>query len=135
MQEELWSKLFSFIEENNLYDKLSDTTVTIYHDLIQKDKDFEIEVAVEIKEKYELEADVCYREIGPIDLAASVMCEGPYERVLPEGELLLAKWIEDNNYIIVGSERVYAYKHPYNEQDPNSFQTEIIFPIKEKEKR
>lgn len=73
-----------------------------------------------------------FKELEYIESAAAVICDGSYEKSLPEGEALLARWIEDNDYEIVGSERAYGIKHPGNEENPENYQTEIQFPVRKK---
>jgi DNA-binding transcriptional MerR regulator/predicted transcriptional regulator YdeE len=127
----LWEKLYDFIDKNNLYPILGDNAIAIYHEMEYKERDVDIEVAVNINDLHESKGSFVFKELDAI-LAATVICDGSYEKILPEGEAVLAKWVEDNGYEIIGSERGYGIRHPGNEQDPHNYQTEIQFPVKKK---
>lgn len=131
-QEALWEKMFTYIGENNLYNIIEDDIIVIYHETEYKEQDINIEIVVPVKEMRKSTGNFIFKELEPIALAASVICEGAYDKTLPEGEAMLAQWIEDNGYEIIGSERAYGLRHPGNEQDPHKYQTEIQFPIAKK---
>ena len=122
-QEAIWEKLYTFIKENDLYSIIDDHVIAIYHDLEYK------EVAIVVKELRDSHSKYVFKELEEISYAATVICNGSYEEVLPEGEAHLANWIEENGYKIIGSERAYGIRHPGNEDDTNKYQTEIQFPI------
>lgn len=124
----LWEKLYAFIGENGLYPLLGENVIAIYHEMEYKERDVDIEVAVTVKELRENNGGFIFKELDAV-LAATVICDGSYEKILPEGEAVLAKWVEDNGYEIKGSERAYGIRHPGNEQDPHNYQTEIQFPV------
>ncbi|ABW20304.1 transcriptional regulator, MerR family [Alkaliphilus oremlandii OhILAs] len=134
-QEALWEKMYAYIGNNDLYTIIENDVIVIYHDTEYKEQDIDIEIAVPVKELRKSTDQFIFKELEPIALAASVICEGSYDKTLPEGETMLAKWIEDNGYEIVGSERAYGLCHPGNEQDPDKYQTEIQFPIVKKHKK
>lgn len=129
-QEQLWERLYSFIGENSMYSILEEAAIALYHEMEYKEHDVDIEVAIPVKEMGKSIGSFVFKELESIDLAATVICNGSYEKILPEGEGLLAKWIEDNDYEIIGSERGYAMRHPGNEQDPNNYLTEIQIPVR-----
>jgi DNA-binding transcriptional MerR regulator len=131
-QEALWEKMYAYIEENNLYSILEDDVIVIYHETEYKEQDIDIEIVVPVKEMRKSTGNFIFKELEAIMLAAAVICEGPYDKTLPEGEAMLAQWIEDNGYEIIGSERAYGLRHPGNEQEPDKYQTEIQFPIVKK---
>jgi DNA-binding transcriptional MerR regulator/predicted transcriptional regulator YdeE len=128
-QEQLWGKLYSFIEKNSLYPLLGENVIAIYHETEYKESNVDIEVAVTVKELLVSNGSFIFKELEAISCAATVVCDGSYEKILPEGEAVLGKWIEDNGYEIKGSERGFGIRHPANEQDPNNYQTEIQFPV------
>lgn len=130
-QVQLWDRLYAFIGENSLYPLLGENVFAIYHEMEYKETDVDIEVAIAVKELRESKAGFVYKELDAI-LAATVICDGSYEKVLPEGETLLAKWVEVNHYEIIGSERGFGIRHPGNEEDPNNYKTEIQFPVRRK---
>jgi DNA-binding transcriptional MerR regulator/predicted transcriptional regulator YdeE len=131
-QEQLWGKLYSFIAESNLHPLLGDNVIAIYHEAEYKESNVDIEVAITVKELLESEGSFIFKELESLPFATTVVCDGPYEKILPEGEAVLGKWIEDNGYEIKGSERGFGIRHPANEQDPNNYQTEIQFPVEKK---
>ena len=128
-QEQLWERLYSFIGEKGIFSLLDGPVIAIYHEMQYKEKDVDIEVAVIVKELGESEGSFVFKELEAMNFAATVICNGSYEKILPEGEAVLAKWVEDNGYEIIGSERGYGIRHPGNEQDPNNYLTEIQFPV------
>jgi DNA-binding transcriptional MerR regulator len=128
-QENLWKELYSFVDKNNYYSILEDQVIAIYHDLEDKDEWVDIEVALVVRDLKDCQSEFIFKKLEAIANAATVICNGSYEEILPEGEAHLAKWIEENGYKIVGSERAYCLRHPGNEEDTNKYQTEIQFPI------
>lgn len=128
-QETLWEKLYSYIHKMDYYSILEDHVLTIYHDLEFKEENVDIEIAIVIKELKDSNSEFIFKELEEISYAATVICNGSYDKVLPEGEAHLATWIEENGYKIVGCERAYCISHPGNEEDMNNFQTQIQFPI------
>lgn len=131
-QETLWEKMYTYIGENNLYSIIEDDVIVIYHEIEYKEQDIDIEIAVPVTEIRKGTDKFIFKELEAIALAASVICEGSYDKTLPEGETMLAQWIENNGYEIIGSERAYGLRHPKNEQNPDKYQTEIQFPIVKK---
>ncbi|WP_070001129.1 MerR family transcriptional regulator [Cellulosilyticum sp. I15G10I2] len=132
-QEALWEKMYAYIEDNNLYTIIEKDVIAIYHETEYKEQDIDIEIAIPVKERRNSTGNFIFKELEPIALAATVICDGYYDKTLPEGEAMLAQWIEDNGYEIIGSERAYGLRHPGNEQDPDKYQTEIQFPIAKKQ--
>lgn len=128
-QEDLWRELYLFIDKNNYYSILEDQVISIYHELEHKEECVDIEVAIIVKELKDSYGEFQFKELECIPNAATVVCNGSYEEILPEGEAHLAKWIEENGYKIIGSERAYSIRHPGNEENSNKYQTEIQFPI------
>jgi DNA-binding transcriptional MerR regulator len=128
-QETLWEKLYSYIHENDLYSILQDHVIAIYHDLEYKEENIDIEVAIVVTELRDNSRSFIFKELDGISYAATVICNGSYEEILPEGEAHLASWMEENGYKIIGSERAYGIRHPGNEDDSHNYQTEIQFPI------
>ncbi|MDV4151310.1 MerR family transcriptional regulator [Clostridium sp. AL.422] len=131
-QEGMWERLYSFIGRNNLYSILTGDVISIYHDLEYKEQNVDIEIGVTISELRENQGNYIFKELDSIENAATVICDGPFEKTLPEGEGVLAKWIEDNGYTIIGSERAYCTRHPGNEDNTENYQTEIQFAVKKK---
>jgi len=89
-QEALWEKMYTYIEENNLYSILEDDVIVIYHETEYKEQDIDIEIVVPVKEMRKNTGNFIYKELEAITLAASVICEGSYDKTLPEGEAMLA---------------------------------------------
>lgn len=131
-QEGMWESLYSFINQRDLYPILTGDVISIYHDLEYKEQNVDIEIGVTISELYENQDNYIFKELDSIENAATVICDGPFEKTLPEGEGILAKWIEDNGYKIIGSERAYCTRHPGNEDNVQNYETEIQFPVKKK---
>ena len=131
-QEVLWGNLYDFISKNDLYSQLGENVIAIYHEKEYKDADVDIEVAVTVKELLDSKGSFIFKELESI-LAATVVCNGSYDKILPEGEGILAKWVENNDTRYIGSERGFGIRHPSNEQDPhNSFLRQIQFHVQKK---
>jgi effector-binding domain-containing protein len=70
-----------------------------------------------------------FRNTDAIPLAATAIFKGFYsEMALWEG--MTAKWIEENEYEVIGCEQFYCLEHLLNCQDTNNYRTEIQLPIK-----
>lgn len=128
-QEQLWQRLYDFIGENGFYPLLEGAAIAFYHEKQYKEHDVDIEVAVQVKELRESKGGFVFKELAAVPMAATAICHGSYEKILPEGEALLVRWVEENGYEITGSERGYGIRHPGNEQDPHNYCTEIQFPV------
>lgn len=98
------------------YSILEEHVLTIYHDMEFREENVDIEIAIVIKELKESNSEFIFKELEDISYAATVSCNGSYDKVLPEGEAHLAAWIEKNGYKIVVCERAYCTRHPGNEK-------------------
>lgn len=128
-QENQWIKLYQHIEQHKLQNNLNGKIYCIYHNMGYMDKNPDLEVGVIVNE---LDKDIHnfkYRQTEEIPMAASALFEGHYSN-MAEWEGILACWIEQNGYEIIGYEHIIGYKHPFNESDPNNYLTEMFFPIK-----
>lgn len=128
-QQSLWSELFDFISQNELYPNLSGQILCIYHSKEYQETSVEIEVAVTV---HELAADIgafCYKVTEAIETAVSVTFEGFYDQLaLWEGKTAI--WLEQNGYEIAGTEMVLGTRHPLNENNPENYVSALIFPIR-----
>ncbi len=128
-QNSLWQRLFAFIEENKLHSALSGQILCIYHCQEYVEKNVDIEVCAIVKESVESKNGFMFRHTEAIPLAATAVFKGFYsEMALWEG--IAAKWIEENEYEVIGCEQFYCLEHLLNCQDPNNYRTEIQLPIK-----
>lgn len=124
----LWEKMNNFIESNNVDVLPSNEIISLYHDDDEKETNVDMEVAIPVAELSENKEGFIYRELEAIPMVAAVRYTGFYDNIGSAMETL-AKWIEDNNYQIVGNMRGVGIKHFGNETDPQKFITEIQMPI------
>lgn len=128
-QGNLWHQLFDIIDENKLHPVLSGQLLCIYHNQEFVEKNVDIEVCAVVKEPVEDKNGLVFRHTSEIPLAATAIFNGFYsEMALWEG--IVAQWIEENGYEVVGCEQLYCLDHYLNCKDINQYRTEIQLPIK-----
>jgi effector-binding domain-containing protein len=105
-------------------------SLAVYYDEEYQDRDVDVEVAVPVGVEAKLPTGgrVTIRELPSYAEVASLVRRGPYDDFTPAyGELM--KWIESNGYRIAGPNREIYLRGPGEESPPESFVTEIQFPI------
>ncbi len=106
--------------------------MTIFHDPQFKEKELDIEIAVPVDKSVTQTFDLSQnRQLKPktleaLDNVASLIHQGGYDTLL-QSYTVLAKWIEDNGYEIVGQPREHYISSPDAEGGP---MTEIQYPVK-----
>jgi effector-binding domain-containing protein len=104
--------------------------LAVYYDEEYKERDVDVEAAVPVGTEAELPAGgrVAIRELPTYPEMASLVRPGPYDDFTPAyGELM--KWIESNGYRIAGPNREIYLRGPGENIPPESFVTEIQFPV------
>lgn len=128
-QNSLWEELFAYIAKNDLYNKLTYQLLCIYHCQEYTEKNVDIEVCAIVKQPIETSDGFTFRETEALPLAATAIFKGFYsDMALWEGTV--AKWIDENEYEVIGPEQFYCIDHFLNCEDTNHYQTEIQIPIK-----
>jgi effector-binding domain-containing protein len=105
-------------------------SLAIYYDLEYQEHDVDVEAAVPVGTAAKLPAEgrVTIRELPGYPELASLVRPGPYDDFTPAyGELM--KWIESNGYRIAGPNREIYLRGPGEDVAPESYVTEIQFPI------
>lgn len=104
------------------------TAATIWYDEEYKTTDIDCEVAVFLKQRIPESERVKVYEL-PATTMACVVHKGSYN-TLNQAYEALVRWIEANNYKIVGPNRaLYLYNARPVQQDDESYVTEIQFPV------
>lgn len=101
----------------------------VYYDTEYKERDVEVEAAVPVGGG-ELPSGgrAAIRELPGHAEMASLVRQGPYDDFTPAyGELM--EWIQTNGYRIVGPNREIYLRGPGENVPPESFLTEIQFPV------
>lgn len=126
----LWEKLGKFMAENNI--TCDKGGYSIYHDPEYKESDVDVEVAVPVQKPGKSNGPFQFKELDAISQAATIRFSGPYDGYTAAMEKL-AKWIEENGYIINGLIRGLAIVSPADVKSPNDFLTELQVSVKKAE--
>jgi len=126
-EEELWGKLWAFIEQNKIT-HLGGGYST-YHGDEYEESNVDTEIAVPIQEIGENKGEFQYKELAAIPSCATVRFSGSYENYAAAMEKL-ALWIERNGYEISGSVRGCAIASPTDVASQDEYMTELQVPVK-----
>lgn len=103
----------------------------IYHDGEYRETNIDVEICeaiVELKEDTEI---LKFKEIEEVPTAACILHKGPYT-TLRESYTYVFKWIEDNNYEVVGYPRESYIDGIWNKESEEEWLTEIQIPVRYK---
>ena len=126
-ESQLWEKLSKFMIENDI--ACDKGGYSIYHDTEYKEDNVDVEIAVPVQKRSESKGAFQYKELEAIPLAATIRFSGPYEGY-SSAMGNLAKWIEENGYIMDGPIRGLAVACPADVNSPDDYLTEIQVPVK-----
>jgi effector-binding domain-containing protein len=124
---ELWGKLGKFIAENKI--ECEQGGYSIYHDAEYKETDVDVEIAVPVAHSGKSEGNFIYKELEAIENAATIRFSGPYEGYGEAAEKL-AKWVEDNGYVMDGILRGLAVASPSDVASEQDYLTELQVGVK-----
>ena len=102
---------------------------TMYHDGEYKEKDIDVEVCERIVSKKEDSEILKFKEIDAVENAISILHKGSYSK-FREAYAFIFKWIEDNDYEIIGNPRECYIDGIWNKASEDEWLTEIQIPIK-----
>lgn len=102
---------------------------TMYHDGEYKEKDIDVEVCERVTYKREDSEIIKFKEIAAVENAVSILHKGSYAK-FREAYAFIFKWIEDNNYDIIGNPRECYIDGIWNKESEDEWLTEIQIPIK-----
>lgn len=101
---------------------------TVYHDGEYKEKDIDAEVCERVTEMKTDGEPLRYKEIEKINTAVCVLHKGSYSK-LYEAYTFIFKWIDDNNYEVIGNPRECYIDGIWNKENEEDWLTEIQVPI------
>ena len=101
--------------------------VAIWHHADYQESNVDAEALIAIPQTLQGNPRIQIRDLSALDLVASVIHRGSYT-TLNQAYGAIVKWIEDNDYQIVGYNRELYLKGGAEQENPN-YVTEIQFPI------
>jgi len=123
----LFDELFAVLGEKGIAPM--GPAFAIYYDEEYKERDVDAEAAVPVAaEDLPETGRVRIRELPAFAEMASLVRPGPYDDFTPAYRELMA-WIESNGYRIAGPNREIYLRGPTDNLSPESYVTEIQFPI------
>jgi effector-binding domain-containing protein len=124
----MWDKLAAFAKANNV-PYAQNGGYSLYHDDEYKDSDLDVEIAVPVSEFGTDKDGFKYRELEALPQAATIQFSGSYHGYSAAIEKL-AKWVEQNGYVLDGMIRGLAIKTYANASSEDDFLTELQVSIK-----
>lgn len=123
-QGQLWEELEVFLAQQKI--KPNGPCFTIYH---SDEPEIDAEVCEPVSSSIPEDAQVKVRQLPGVDSMATVIHKGPFIS-LSEGYTAIIKWIEANDFQIIGPAREIYLRPPSNssQTDPETV-TEIQFPV------
>ena len=125
-QGHLWEELGSHIEKYGV--KILPPCMVIYHDTGYKEECVDAEVVEPIDGDIPDTERIKVKELESVKEMACVVHKGQYQ-TLHMAYNAISKWIEENKYEIIGSQRELYLKGEWITLDPNEYITEIQFPV------
>jgi effector-binding domain-containing protein len=122
----LFNELFEFLQQNGI--KPGSYCAAIWHDPEYKESDVDGEAAISIDSSLIGNERIQVYELPGWEAMACTIHQGSYRTIDRAYNALLA-WIQANPYKIVGSYREF-YIQGGDEQDNESYITEVQFPVK-----
>lgn len=105
----------------------------IYHDAGYKEENIDIEVCESVVEMKEETDELKFKRMDEVPQAVCTMHKGPYENI-PRAFAAAIKFVEDNDYEIIGSIRESYIDGMWNKDSEDDWLTEIQIPVKKTEK-
>jgi DNA-binding transcriptional MerR regulator len=124
----LWTALMEECSKQKVQFVVPEYSMAIEHMVDFENNLLEVEVQRAVDKLYEDTEQVKFLEVPEI-LAASLTYQGGYSRINVVNPYV-AKWILENNYEISGAAFNIYHISPGNEENEDSFITEVCFPIK-----
>jgi effector-binding domain-containing protein len=122
----LWDELVAFLMQHGV--ESVGPCLTIYHDTEHRDRDVDVEVCEPVGASLPDHPRIEVRELPTVETMASVIHEGSYDN-FNETYTALLTWIEANGYRIVGPNREIYLRGPEHGGDPETYVTEVQFPV------
>ena len=122
----LWGELMGYLGTNNA--KIVGPSMSVYYDPGYKESDVDIEVMACIGNNIPGTDRIKVKELPAIENVACVVHKGSYEEVSVAYHALL-KWIEENEYKVVGPNRELYLEGEHSTNNPEEYITEIQVPV------
>lgn len=100
----------------------------IYHDGEYKESNIDIEICEAVEKKLPDADNIVYKNMPGYKTAACIFHKGSYQS-LGESYAEIFKWIEANNYRIIGNQRESYIDGIWNKENENDWLTEIQVPV------
>lgn len=126
MQHGLWKELGEYITKNNA--KIVRPGIMTYYDEGYKESNVDCEASEQFIGKLSSSDRVKIKTLEPVKQMACIVHQGSYEK-LNEAYTAIMKWIEDNEYKIVGYNREIYLEGEWSCKNPEEYITEIQVPI------
>jgi len=133
----------SYADESVLWEKMGDETkglgmqianpplsLAVFHDEGYKESDVDVEIQVSVSGEYIDTENVRFRQI-PAVFVASCVVKGSYDQ-LPGANEAIAIYVEENHYDFDGAMFCIYHVSPGHDANPDSWVTEVCFPVKKK---
>ncbi|MGB3637893.1 MAG: GyrI-like domain-containing protein [Rivularia sp. (in: cyanobacteria)] len=122
---QLYIELFGYFQKHGI--KAGDYCAGILHDPEYKESDVDVEAVATFDGVIPINERIKVYELPGYEQAACLIHQGSYNKINQAYTALLS-WIENNGYKIIDSNRE-VYIVGGNEQDNESYVTELQFPI------
>lgn len=124
----LWKEMVAFAKANNI--SLSSETFSIYHDEDYRETNVDIEICAPVVQVGKDSGGFTYRQTEAVPTMACALVQGPFENIAG-AYLEFAGWLQEQSQFRMGEHsRQIVHRGPWNEQDPESYLTEIQIPLK-----
>lgn len=127
----IYPEMGKYMKEQNVKCATPGYCFTLYHDGEYKESDIDVEICESVTDFAKDSDQVKFKKIEAVKTAACVIHKGPYNTIgLAYGAA--TKWIEENDYDIIGLPRESYIDGIWNKDNPQEWLTEIQIPIKAK---
>ena len=123
---QLYGELFAHLGQHRI--RPVGPPLAIYHDPEYRERDVDIEAAVEVAGSVPEGERVKGRELPAVEEMACLVHQGGYHTIGDAYTSLMA-WIEANGYTICGPNREVYLQGPETDRDPSTYVTEVQVPV------
>ncbi|MCR0206917.1 MerR family transcriptional regulator [[Clostridium] innocuum] len=126
----VWKRMYSIFAEKHLNVTFAQPqhARAYFYDEGFKEKDVDVEIAIEVVGSYEDVEDIRFRQLKD-EAVASVTFTGDYSQI-SEVCMAITMWIKENGYELDGANFCIYHKGWGQCDNPEEFVTEICFPIR-----
>ncbi len=127
-QSMLWRELGAYLARQHI--RPQGANFALYHDAEHKDREWDIEVCQQVAEDLPPTSRIKVYSLPAVETMACVVHAGPFVKISAAYNAIL-KWLDDNQYRIVGPWREVYIREAYpdgNQNDANAM-TEIQYPV------